>query len=97
MSILSIDFLGPGKAEARQVGPAGGRKQGTVGAADESMIVVAIVKAREGSKGEGELQSASLLPGSVKWCFVFILLARFPFLLSQVFVFVVKPMENNTL
>ena len=107
-SILSIDFLGPGKTKACQVGPASERKQGTVGArcaepsearlraADESMVVFAIVKASEGSKGEGELQSATLLPGSVKWCFVSIPLARFPFLLSQVFVLVVKPLENHT-
>ena len=60
------------------------------------MIASVLVKASEGSKGEGELQSASLLPRSVKRCFVFYPLARLPFLLSQVRAFVVKPMENHT-
>ena len=60
------------------------------------MISFVFVKASEGREGEDELQSASLLPRCVKQCFVFIPLARFPFLLSQVFVFVVKPMENHT-
>ena len=59
-------------------------------AADESVISFVIVKANDGSEGEDELQSASLLPRCVKRCFVFIHLTRFPFLLSQVFIFVYK-------
>ena len=55
-------------------------------AADESVISFVIVKASEGSEGEDELQSASLLPRCVKRCFVFIHFTRFPFLLSQVLV-----------
>ena len=65
-------------------------------AADACMISLIIVRAMLGSNGEGKLQSASLLGRAVTRCFVFIPLARFPFLLSQVFVFVVKHMENNT-
>ena len=53
-------------------------------AADESMISFVIVKASEGREGEDELQSTSLLPRSFKRCFIFLPLARFPFLLSQV-------------
>ena len=63
-------------------------------AADGSMISSVMVRASGGSEGEGELQSSSLRPRSVKRCFVFTLLARFPFLLSQVFIFVVFPTEN---
>ena len=63
-------------------------------AADESVISFVIVKASEGSEGEDELQSASLLPRCVKRCFVFIHFTRFPFLLSQVSTFVVKPMKT---
>ena len=65
-------------------------------AADESVISFVIVKASEGSEGEDELQSASLLPRCVKRCFVFIHLTRFPFLLSQVRVLLVFPKENHT-
>ena len=86
-------FGGPAAWQARS---AGEKKLNTLGAscaepsearlraADESMIIFVIVKVSEGSEGEDELQSASLLPSCVKRCFVFIPLARFPFLLSQV-------------
>ena len=49
------------------------------------MISLIIVRAILGSNGEGKLQSASLLGRAVTRCFVFIPLARFPFLLSLVF------------
>ena len=65
-------------------------------AADESVISFVIVKASEGSEGEDEPQSASLLPRCVKRCFVFIHFTRFPFLLSQVSEFLVFPKENHT-
>ena len=51
------------------------------------MICVILVKASQESEGAGELQSAGSLFRGVKRYFVFIPLARFPFLLSQVFVF----------
>ena len=59
------------------------------------MTSLIIVQAILGSNGEGKLQSASLLGRAVTRCFVIIPLARFPFLLSQVFIFVVEPMENS--
>ena len=48
------------------------------------------------SDGKGKLQNASLISRCAKRCVVQPPLARFPFLLIQVFVFVVKPMENHT-
>ena len=59
-------------------------------AADGWMVCVIIVKASHVSDGASELQSASSLLSSVKRWFVLIPLARFPFLLSQVFTFVYK-------
>ena len=64
-------------------------------AADACMISLIIVRAILGSNGEGKLKSASLLGRAVTRCFAFIPLARFPFLLSQVFVSVEKPKENH--
>ena len=52
--------------------------------ADESIVSLTVVRASEGSEGAGELHSASLLSSSVKCFFVFVPLARFPFLLSHV-------------
>ena len=66
-------------------------------AADDAIICLYSVRANTESEGKGERQSGSLLSRTVKRCFVYIHLARFPFLLSQVFVFVVKPLENHTL
>ena len=60
------------------------------------MLCFFLVSASKASEGEGELQNASLLSIGVQRCFVQIPVARFPFLLSQVFMFVVKPIENHT-
>ena len=59
------------------------------------MMSLIIVRAILGSNGEGKLQSASLLGRAVTRCFVFIPLARFPFLLSQVSKICVFPEENH--
>ena len=64
-------------------------------AADQEMLCFSIVRISKASEGQGELQSASLLSRCVRRCFVCIPLARFPFLLSQVFTFVVKPMKTK--
>ena len=74
----------PGALGARCVEPSEARLR----AADGSMICVILVKASQESDGAGELQSAGSLFRGVKRYFVFIPLARFPFLLSQVSGFV---------
>ena len=90
------------RAEAWQARRAGQRKHDILGArcaepsearlraADGWMVCVIIVKESHVSDGASELQSASSLSSSVKRWFVLIPLARFPFLLSQVFTFVYK-------
>ena len=84
-----MPFLGTSDASCAE--PSGARLR----AADEAFIRFAIVRANQESKGKGELQSASLLSSSVKRCFIFIPLARFPFLLSHVSGFLVFPKENH--
>ena len=85
-SVVSEFFLGtPGASCAEP-------SEARLRAADEPMISFIIVKACEGRTGEREVQSASLLPRCIKRCFVLIPLARFPFLLSQVFSETLKPL-----
>ena len=85
-----MTFLGTRGASCAE--PSGARLR----AADAVLIPSIRATRNEDSDGECELQSASLLSRSAKRCFVLIPLARFPFLLSQVSVFVVKPMEKHT-
>ena len=59
-------------------------------AANDAIICCFSVKANKESEGKGERQTGSLLSRTLKQCFVYIHLARFPFLLSRVFVFDVK-------
>ena len=59
------------------------------------MLCFFFVSDNKASEGEGELQNASLLAGGVQQCFIHTPLARFPFLLSQVSIFGVKPIENH--
>ena len=86
----SLPFLVTSGASCAE--PSGARLR----AADEAFLSLAEEQAHQGSNGKGEVQSASLLSRSVRFAFVHIPLARFPFLLSQVSVFVVKPIENHT-
>ena len=63
-------------------------------AADQEMVCFTFVRARKTSDGKGKLQNGSSPSRCGKRCFVQTPLARFPFLLIQVFVFVVRLVET---
>ena len=90
--------------QGRQVStPSRRRKHDTLGArcaepsearlraANQEMVCFIFVRASKASDGKGKPQNASFLLRCVTRCFVQTPLARFPSLLIQVFVVVVKP------